>query len=224
MRRPWNRMVTNLLPPGGGRQSGELPRAAPDASHPDLGDRARAGSSDRGPRHRRRGRRPGRRLQRQRASLRPPARRGGVRRDPQLDVGRRPARLAASRQQEKGIPVTARCRHPRPPDRHVLRVPDARAESRTSADKIADRARPVGIGRTSYLCHTVCAFGATRATDALRDVRDFLAAHPREVLLISIEDHIRPRDIARVVRAERAGALRLARPPRPAAGSRPCAR
>ena len=65
-------------------------------------------------------------------------------------------------------------------------------------NKVTDRARPVGIGRDIYLCHTVCAFGATRATDALDTVRDFLASHPREVILISIEDHIRPRDVARV--------------------------
>jgi hypothetical protein len=64
--------------------------------------------------------------------------------------------------------------------------------------KVTDRARPVGIGGDVYLCHTLCAFGATRATDALGDVRNFLAEHPREVLLISIEDHIRPRDVARV--------------------------
>ncbi len=65
-------------------------------------------------------------------------------------------------------------------------------------NKITDRARPVGVGRHVYLCHTVCAFGATRATDALATVRDFLASHPREVILISIEDHIRPRDVAGV--------------------------
>jgi hypothetical protein len=53
-------------------------------------------------------------------------------------------------------------------------------------------------GRDVYLCHTVCGLGATRATDALRDVREFLASHPREVVLISIEDYVRPRDIARV--------------------------
>jgi hypothetical protein len=53
-------------------------------------------------------------------------------------------------------------------------------------------------GRNVYLCHTFCGLGATRATDALRDVRDFLAEHPREVVLISIEDYVRPPDIAEV--------------------------
>ncbi len=77
-------------------------------------------------------------------------------------------------------------------------VQTSRGVQNVPVNKITDRARPIGIGRDVYLCHTVCAFGATRATDALRDVRDFLAEHPREVLLISIEDHIRPRDVARV--------------------------
>jgi hypothetical protein len=74
----------------------------------------------------------------------------------------------------------------------------SRGVQNVPVNKITDRARPVGVGRDVYLCHTICGFGATRATDALRDVRDFLAGHPREVLLISIEDHIRPRDVARV--------------------------
>ena len=81
--------------------------------------------------------------------------------------------------------------------------PTSRGVQNVPLNKVTDRARPVGVGRDVYLCHTVCAFGATRATDALRDVHDFLAAHPREVLLISIEDHIRPRDVARVF--ERSG-------------------
>ena len=77
-------------------------------------------------------------------------------------------------------------------------VQTSRGVQNVPVNKITDRARPVGIGRDVYLCHTICAFGATRATDALRDIRDFLGGHPREVLLISIEDHIRPRDVARV--------------------------
>jgi len=54
-----------------------------------------------------------------------------------------------------------------------------------------------------YLCHTVCALGATNATAALRGVRVFLAGHRREVLMISIEDYVRPADVARVF--ERSG-------------------
>jgi hypothetical protein len=47
-----------------------------------------------------------------------------------------------------------------------------------------------------YLCHTICGLGATRASDALADVREFLEAHPREVVMISIEDYVSPRDVA----------------------------
>jgi len=65
--------------------------------------------------------------------------------------------------------------------------------------------RQVRVGSV-YLCHTVCGLGATSATDALRAVGDFLAAHRREVLMISIEDHVRPPDIAHVF--ERSGLYR----------------
>jgi hypothetical protein len=64
--------------------------------------------------------------------------------------------------------------------------------------KVDERLRPGALGRDVYLCHALCGFGATRATDALRDVRDFLAAHSREVVVISIEDYVRPRDVARL--------------------------
>jgi hypothetical protein len=72
--------------------------------------------------------------------------------------------------------------------------------------KVTGRLLPVSTGRDVYLCHTICGFGATRATDALRDVRDFLDEHPREVLLISVEDYVRPRDVAGVF--ERSGLAR----------------
>ena len=56
--------------------------------------------------------------------------------------------------------------------------------------------RQIGLVGEVYLCHAVCGLGATRAADALRGVRDFLHEHPREVLVFSIEDHVRPPDIA----------------------------
>jgi hypothetical protein len=66
--------------------------------------------------------------------------------------------------------------------------------------------RQVGLVGDVYLCHAVCGLGATSATDALRDVRDFLQQHPHEVLVFSIEDHVRPPDIARAF--ERSGLAR----------------
>ena len=58
---------------------------------------------------------------------------------------------------------------------------------------------PVAGGRL-YLCHVACSIGATPLVDALRGVRRFLEAHPRNVLLFINEDYTRPEDFAREVR------------------------
>jgi len=57
-----------------------------------------------------------------------------------------------------------------------------------------------------YLCHEVCAIGATPLVDGLRAMARYLRAHPSNVLLIDQEDYISTRDFAREVR--RAGLLR----------------
>jgi hypothetical protein len=64
--------------------------------------------------------------------------------------------------------------------------------------KVDERLGRIPKGRYVYLCHTICAFGATRAAGDLAEVREFLEANPREVVLISIEDYVRPRDVAAV--------------------------
>ena len=51
-----------------------------------------------------------------------------------------------------------------------------------------------------YLCHGFCELGATPATDELSDIRDFLAANPGEVLVISIEDQVTPEATEQVFR------------------------
>jgi hypothetical protein len=51
-----------------------------------------------------------------------------------------------------------------------------------------------------YLCHVACQLGSTPLIDVLRTMRRFLAAHPRNVLVIVNEDYVRPRDFAREVR------------------------
>ena len=136
--------------------------------------------------------------------MRPHARRGGVRRHAQLDVRRRPAGLAAHAAGE-GDTGTARGRHPRAADRHVLRqsrprrgvqnIPIAKIDERLGPD----REEPL----TSTSATRSAASGRPARPTRLRDVREFLAAHPREVLLISIEDYVRPRDVASVF--ERSG-------------------
>ena len=128
-------------------------------------------------------------------------------------------------QQEKGIPRTARGRHPGAPDRHVLRVPDlARSSERAGEQDHGPRQAGSELGATSTSVTRSAHSGRLARPTRSRDVRDFLAAHPREVLLISVEDHVRPRDVGAGVRAERAatatsGAVASAR-----GASRPCAR
>ena len=43
-----------------------------------------------------------------------------------------------------------------------------------------------------YLCHVFCEIGAVRMLDEMKVVRAFLDAHPREVLVIVIEDYVPP--------------------------------
>ena len=51
-----------------------------------------------------------------------------------------------------------------------------------------------------YLCHVACSLGATPLIDALRGIKRWLRAHPRNVLLVVNEDYTQPADFARVVR------------------------
>jgi hypothetical protein len=59
--------------------------------------------------------------------------------------------------------------------------------------------------RQVYLCHAFCELGAIPIDDAFRTYRDFLAANPDEVLIISIEDYVAPKDIKAA--AERTGLI-----------------
>jgi hypothetical protein len=56
-----------------------------------------------------------------------------------------------------------------------------------------------------YLCHAMCELGSTSWLQSLRDVKDWLDAHPREVVTLFVQDEVSPRDTAEVV--ERAGLL-----------------
>jgi len=49
--------------------------------------------------------------------------------------------------------------------------------------------------REPYLCHGFCELGATPLVPMLEGVRDFLVAHPGEVLVFVIEDYVTPADI-----------------------------
>jgi hypothetical protein len=59
----------------------------------------------------------------------------------------------------------------------------------------------VGLGELSgepelYLCHTLCELGAEPLGRELGVIRDFLDGHPREVLMIIVEDYVPPAAIA----------------------------
>ena len=56
-----------------------------------------------------------------------------------------------------------------------------------------------------YLCHALCELGSTPWLPVMRQVRTWLAAHPREVVTFFVQDTVSPADTAEVVR--RAGLL-----------------
>lgn len=59
---------------------------------------------------------------------------------------------------------------------------------------------PVGVAGT-YLCHEYCSLGASDLTGELAKVTDFLASHPREVLIFVVQNGIAPSDYAKAVTA-----------------------
>lgn len=61
----------------------------------------------------------------------------------------------------------------------------------TAADRVRrSLSRPRGIAPQLYLCHGFCELGATKLSDALAQVKQFLEANPREVLSIVFEDYV----------------------------------
>ena len=61
-------------------------------------------------------------------------------------------------------------------------------------------APPAGTPYDVYLCHVFCELGAVRMLDEMQVVRTFLDAHPREVLVMVIEDYVAPEAILEVLR------------------------
>lgn len=75
-------------------------------------------------------------------------------------------------------------------DYYGVKQPDGRIGN------AADGTKGDGI----YLCHVVCLAGATPLLDVLRSYKDFLAKNPNEVLMFDIEDHVAPKDYAKLVK------------------------
>jgi hypothetical protein len=70
-------------------------------------------------------------------------------------------------------------------------------EGYAAAMRIRDRL--VGVDETQlglYFCHGFCELGAYPVVPPLREIRDFLVAHPDEVIIIIIEDTVTPEDLA----------------------------
>jgi hypothetical protein len=70
-------------------------------------------------------------------------------------------------------------------------------------DRIVDS--PTTGPRQVYLCHRFCELGSIPIDTAFTEYRDFLAANPDEVLVVVIEDYVKPQDIADA--ADRTGLL-----------------
>ena len=69
-----------------------------------------------------------------------------------------------------------------------------------SALRLRDRLGFRGPGtRGLYLCHTFCELGATLLADGLRDIHEFLATHPAEVVMVVNQDYVTPPDFVRAV-------------------------
>jgi hypothetical protein len=65
-----------------------------------------------------------------------------------------------------------------------------------------------------WLCHNVCQLGADPAVPQLQQVRDWLRAHPDDVVTLILQDDISPADVQATLKAAGLGSL-LATPPAP---------
>ena len=128
-----------------------------------------------------------RRLQRPRRPLRPPARRGLLRRDAQLDVGRRRARLAV-RRPGRGDRGAAARRRPLAADRHALRVRHAARRRHRPHARLQEprQGRSPRSGRASSRPRSGCARGSAtpaaaraRSSSATRSARSARRARSR---------------------------------------------
>ncbi len=100
-----------------------------------------------------------------------------------------------------GVPVGDRVRTDLDAERSGMRAKATSAlgeEGTAAAMRIRDRLVGGRVGqRDLFLCHGFCELGATRLVDGLRALHDFLVTHPRDVVLLDIEDYVAPADLAR---------------------------
>jgi len=78
--------------------------------------------------------------------------------------------------------------------------PEATAAATRIRDRLLSGGQEPGPMRV-WLCHVMCELGAFPIEDGLREIRDFLVAHPHEVLVVIVEDDgPTPQDIAKAVK------------------------
>jgi len=65
--------------------------------------------------------------------------------------------------------------------------------------RVRDRLVGESGAKGLYMCHGFCELGAVPFDSALTQFREFLVAHPHEVVLVVIEDYVTPADIAAAV-------------------------
>jgi hypothetical protein len=71
------------------------------------------------------------------------------------------------------------------------------AEGLKAAMRIRDRLVGVDEGRRKlFLCHGLCELGAYELEPLLAEIREFVIAHPDDVLLLVVEDYVSPQDLA----------------------------
>lgn len=75
-------------------------------------------------------------------------------------------------------------------------------EGLRAAMRIRDRLVGVDEGRRKlFLCHGLCELGAYELEPVLVQIREFVIAHPDEVLLLVVEDYVSPQDLAKAFEA-----------------------
>lgn len=73
-------------------------------------------------------------------------------------------------------------------------------------ETIISQADPALKGDGMFLCHNLCSLGGTPLVESLAEIRVFMDSHPREVIVLILQDDVRPEDTARAF--EESGLIR----------------
>ncbi len=117
-----------------------------------------------------------------------------------------------------GVPVSGRIKTEIRGEAGYMREMEAALgkEGLAAADRIRQRlVGPPDGPRALYLCHGFCELGAEPLDDWLRSLRVFLEGHPRDVVILVIEDYVPPEEIAGAFAESRLGGLVFRGAPRP---------